>query len=63
MYLLAPEIFNCITLLRYPTSSWGMVNPSKLKQYANGYNIGPIVLNCIAFPTQKPTKNNYNKNQ
>jgi len=32
-----------------------MVNPAKLKQYANGHKIGPTVLNSVAFPAQNPT--------
>jgi hypothetical protein len=31
-----------------------MVNPAKLKQYANGYKIDPTVLNSVAFPAQNP---------
>jgi len=31
-----------------------MVNPSKLRQYANDNSIGPAVLDSVSFPVQKP---------
>jgi len=31
-----------------------MVDPGKLKQYANNHSIGPTVLNSVAFPGQNP---------
>lgn len=33
-----------------------MVNPSKLKQYANGYSISPKVLISVALPAETPKK-------